>query len=146
MLRKLWLLLIFVLLVPLMAQDTEPIRESVLDIPGMTDVLDVSFSEEDDLTTLNIVYLTREIGEVGYRAELLDVFRAVGAALDEAEITVDRVLIVPSVEEDSAVEYAGAQIDALRDLMNGDITRTTFLDGLEILPGEHQAMEDGGEA
>ncbi|GAB4527071.1 MAG: hypothetical protein OHK0046_44530 [Anaerolineae bacterium] len=130
------------------AELMDQVIEAIDAVPGVRGVGEVSFIEAEDTLTLTAVYLTRETGEIGYRAELLDVFRAVGEIMEETDVDIDQIALIPSVLEDSAIETAVTTVFNVRLLMSGRLSRTTFLAELEILPGEHQfqEQESGGDA
>lgn len=141
--RILGLILVVLLVGVILAQDEEeeiddPLMMVVADVPGVQGVVDAEIAEVDEQTVVTVIYLTREISEIGYRAEILDVFRAVGDYLDTEEIEADFVAVVPEVVEDAPLETITTGITNLQDLLTGDITRSRFLDELDIVPGEHQ--------
>lgn len=144
---------LLLLLLPAAAQDDDTddfitaVTKAVQDIPGMDEDVTVRLEtlllDDEATAVLSVVYLTREVDPFGYRAETLDVFRAVAATLadDENAPPVDLVTLLPSVEigdDTSEIELVIAQADDVTALAAGEITRTAFLDALEINAGEHQ--------
>jgi hypothetical protein len=144
---------LLLLSLPAAAQDTDTddfttnVTKAVQFIPGMDEDVTVRLEtlllDDDETDVLSVVYLTREVDPFGYRAETLDVFRAVAATIAAAEDAppVDLVTLLPSVEIDgdaSEIELVIAQADDVTALAAGEITRTTFLSALEISAGEHQ--------
>jgi hypothetical protein len=147
-LTVLGMLVATMLLLPLLLQiilsdhGNEPavqsINEAVDAVPGIRGVsmIDVALVDHEDavtnITSLQIVYLTAETGESGYRAETVEVFRAVGVSLRTGALEVDRVILMPAVTPDAVIEMITASIEDINALLEGDLTRTDFLDTLEI--------------
>lgn len=98
-------------------------------------------SVEADDERLRIVYITREIDEVGYRAEILDVYRAVGQALPEDETRPLRLITM--IGTDEGLEQVDASSEDVRALLSGEMTRSAFLETLIVIPLEHTSPGSG---
>lgn len=113
-----------------LAQDTAAARleAALADVPGV-ELVDVTLAG----TRLAAVwYITRETDEFGYRAEVLEVFRAVGAALLAGAARVNTVALYSGVTATDLIERIAAQADDLRAFAAGDLTRSELLARLEI--------------
>jgi len=115
--------------------------EAMETVRGLVEVVDVSIlindEDEDDLiVTVQTIYITRELNELGYRAEILDVYYALGEAITEEGLVVEFVVLLPSVSEDIPVETVIATMENLTGLLEGDLSRSEFLESLEVFLGE----------
>jgi len=142
-----------VMLVPVLADDShapvtpdEAVYEAVAAIPGMNEVVTVEIIEADfgdgPSDMLTVIYLTQEVSELGYRLEMLDVYRVIADVVKQEEMSVDSVVLVPSITADSAIEIVSADLNAVLELNNGDVTRTEFVDEMQITPGAHQTVPE----
>jgi hypothetical protein len=94
---------------------------------------------DSETPTLVVFYQTRETAPVAYRAEMLEVFRAIGG-IELPDGVFIQVGIVPEVDmglEIESLEMATISTDDMIDFARGDITRTDFLDSLSFTPMEH---------
>ncbi|MBZ0303446.1 MAG: hypothetical protein K8J31_27135 [Anaerolineae bacterium] len=132
-------LILGALLLPALAQETpaaswtDSLREVVDQVPGIRQVVDVVIEDED----VRITYVTAEADEVGYRAEMLDVFWAVGRALNAADRAVNHVILVSAVAPDDFLEEITIDSVHLAAYAEEKLTRTELLDLLSIEPLEH---------
>jgi hypothetical protein len=99
----------------------------------------VEMDEVDGDTVYTVRYDTREINMVAYRSEMLEVFRLVGEveALDDGD-----VVLIPQIDvggTTEGVEAATASAGSVRSLAQGDMTRSDFLDIVDIAPLEHHS-------
>lgn len=121
--------------------------EAMETVRGLVEVVDVSIlindEDEDDLiVTVQTVYITRELNELGYRAEILDVYYALGETITEEGLVVEFVVLLPSVSEDIPVETVISTMENLTGLLEGDLSRSEFLESLEVFLGEHQLPQN----
>lgn len=138
------LLVVLLLLLPALVEDglsdrrSRPVIDRVLnavsDVPGVRGVVtaEIVASDDDVMPTLRVVYLTAEMDEIGYRAEIVEVNRAIGEALLGTDTQFAQVVVVPSVRADEPIEIISAPGQKLRALQAEDITRTDFLAELEV--------------
>lgn len=148
--RKWWipvlLLLTFVLLaalLPVLAQttddDTEAVRAALADVPGLVEVVGVTVSDDEgDQPVLLVKYITAEMAEIGYYAEVIDAFRAIGATLPDTAVAVDSIVIYTGVDVDDVLERLEVSADVLADFVAGELTRSAFWDAVESVGLEHQ--------
>jgi hypothetical protein len=138
------LLVVLLLLLPVLVESElsrrpsrpiiDRIASAVSDVPGVRGVGDVQIIDldEHDLPVLRLVYLTAERDEIGYRAEIVEVFRAVGEIVMGTDLELAQVRLVPSVQLDEPIEVISVPAQKLRALEADDITRTEFLAELDI--------------
>lgn len=153
--RIFWVMMLVVVVFSANAQQdvTDVLMQAVKDVPGLVDVVsvDVVSQEVDDevILTAEVVYLTIELSELGYRAEIIEVMRALGNAIEAGEYQFDSVLLVPSITADMPVETVATDMDAVSELVVGEMSRTDFLMQLEVVSGMHQhvppSTDEGGE-
>lgn len=101
----------------------------------------VEMTETEDEPILTVYYVTRELDEIAYRAEMIEIFRLVGAA--DAPANMD-IAIVPQIEmgeQTQGLEMATVSLRWVQQLAAGDVTRTDFIDELQISPLEHFRSE-----
>jgi len=112
----------------------ERVASAVSDVPGVRGVANVEIVPlgDDVQPSLRLVYLTSEMGVLGYRAEIVDVFRAVSEIIVGADVSVEQVVVVPSVQVGEPIEIITVPAQKLRALQADDITRTEFLTELDI--------------
>lgn len=103
-------------------------------VVGEHQVLDVSLDEEG---TLSVRYATREINEIGYRAEVIDLYRAIGLAVMAHDLAIDWVTLVPSIGGGAAIEQITTRAEHTTALAAGTILRSSFLRALEVVEMEH---------
>jgi hypothetical protein len=115
--------------------------EAVMAVPGIQEPVLVTLADD----AVEIVYMTLEVGDLGYRAEVLEVFRAVGMVLagEDEFPPAQTVVLLPSIDLGEEVETLLAEIDELLAFARAEITRTAFYAGLEIEPGVHQLPDHG---
>lgn len=144
--ERLTLLLALVLLVAPLAlnrtfsQDTDtlPTVEEALAALTWVEIDRVeTTTNADDEPLLVVAYVSREFNLVAYRAEMLELFRVVGALdLGDAE----QVRLIPMADMGDGpqgIETATIDVATLRDFAVGETTRTDFLEAAVIAPLEH---------
>ncbi|MEO1665157.1 MAG: hypothetical protein AAFU54_10995 [Chloroflexota bacterium] len=110
--------------------------------------LDVAWLQVDDVQTvpidgndvLLVMYRTRELDPVAYRAEMIEIFRVVGQTGTVAE----RVSLVPQVDMGDTIEgleLATASTADIVQMATGSMTRTDFLKTIETVPLDHSRRE-----
>lgn len=80
-------------------------------------------------------YITQETDETAYRAEMLEVLRAVGVALQNGAVQVSTVALYTSADSantNDLIERVEAQAGELRAFAVGRLTRSELLARLEI--------------
>jgi hypothetical protein len=144
-------LLLVALAVPLaaghlLADDRITDIEAALDVPWLA-LLGVSMEETEGATVVTVAYMTQEVNPVAYRAEMIEVYRLV-ASIDDPNETVT-IALAPHVNMGDSVqgiELATVSMASVLDMATGDITRTTFLDEIEITPLEHSQQQEQNPA
>lgn len=138
------LLVVLLLLLPVLVETglsgrrSQPmidrVANAVSDVSGVRGVVDAELVTTPDhiLPQLRVVYLTSETDVIGYRAEIVEVYRAIGEVLVGTDTQVAQVVLVPSVQVDEAIEIISAPMQKVRALQADDITRTEFLDELDV--------------
>ncbi|MBZ0294390.1 MAG: hypothetical protein K8L99_17640 [Anaerolineae bacterium] len=96
-----------------------------------------------DAGTLQIDYVTKEVDEIGYRAEMLEAYRAVGEYLMQADNPVTQVTLVSNVSTGEGLEQIETASGHVLALASGDITRSAFLETLTITELEHSDPANG---
>jgi hypothetical protein len=94
--------------------------------------------DAEGVNTLTVYYITREIDMVAYRAEMLEVFRVIGATPMEEDF--DAIAIIPMADMGSGLDSIEAAIADAADVQpfaEGDISRTAFLESITLTPMEH---------
>jgi hypothetical protein len=114
------------------ADALDHVRAAVEAVPGIQ--LDYLEAESD---TLLAAYITREYDEIGYRAEILDVYRALGAALADTDLPVARLTLITRITTGDDLEQISSDASRVLALAAAEITRSQFLEALEITPLEH---------
>jgi hypothetical protein len=128
--------------------DETPTVEEALTALTWVEIDSVELDETADCETMLVIrYVSREFNLVAYRAEMLEVFRAVGAlALDEAT----QVRLIPMADMGTGpqgIETATIDVATLLTYAVGETTRTTFLEEAVIAPLEHgEGAEDQAPA
>jgi hypothetical protein len=120
---------------PAQAQPTaleDDIRAVVAAVPGVWEVVGVTITDTGDVL---IEYLTAETDEIGYRAEVLEVYRAVGQALGETDLI--HVVLIPGVTPEDLVERITLDTVHLLAYAEGEITRSELLDIMVAEPLNH---------
>lgn len=129
------------------------IEEAVAEVPHLKEVVSVEIVEveldDDTITTLEVTYITTEIDEIGYRAEIMEVYRVIGGIITAEDagdlaLEIEEVLLMPSVTPDQSIEFIACELDILRDFMDETINRTAFLEALTVTftkGGETEADE-----
>ena len=145
-----WLIVLLLLaitplaaLLPTLAQttdaDTETIRAALADVPGLVEVAGVTISDEEgDQPVLLVKYITAETLEIGYYAEIIDAFRAIGETLPDTAIDVESVVIYTGVTVDDVLERLEVSADVLADFVDGELTRSDFWGEVDTVGLEHQ--------
>lgn len=110
----------------------EAIEAIVADVPNILSVLDITIVENRDVVILEIMYVTGEIEEFGYRAELMDVFRSVGTHLMEEESEIDEVLLIPSITEDINIEFVAVEAPILFEFVQEEINRSDLIREMDV--------------
>ncbi|MEM6528075.1 MAG: hypothetical protein AAF653_07250 [Chloroflexota bacterium] len=132
-------LLIVVAVATVAAQDAPTEIAAALDVPwlALDDVQTIAIEGDD---VLLVMYRTRELDPVAYRAEMIEIFRLVGQTGTDAE----RVSLLPQVTVGEAVEGLELATAATADIVQmatGDMTRSDFLETIETTPLEHGQRE-----
>lgn len=110
-------------------------------LPWLRDLVSVSLDDD----ALTVIYLTNETGLTAYRAEILEMYRMIGERLaeyDGDETLPTRIILEPSVTPSSGIETITIDLITVLGLADGTLTRTAFLNDLEIEPGPHQIPDE----
>lgn len=134
---------------PMSADDVwlEEVENALADVSWLT-VHEVRLdTPADDDTELIVYYVTRETDMLAYRAEMLEVFRVLGALdMPNEDMTLSIAPMVDMGDGIEAIEAGGMLASVVRDFANGDLTRTAFLDDLTFTPLEHQSRSSSDPA
>lgn len=129
------------------AQNTVQNRltEALADVPGI-ELVSVVLSDSRAVGGERIAlikYVTVEMDEFAYRAEVLDVFRAAGEAIHADGVDVDRMVLYVGVTTTDLIERIEAAAQDIRDLAAGELTRTQFLSLLIVTELGHSLPGHG---
>ncbi len=112
------------------AQETpaDRLEAALAAVPGI-ELVEVTLSG----TRLAAVwYITQETDETAYRAEMLEVLRAVSAALRDGAVRVNAVALYTGASAADLIERVEARASDLRAFAAGRLTRSELLARLEI--------------
>lgn len=141
--------LLFVMNAPAQTESrsTEAAVQAALGSATWLELDSIEMSETDEGSPMmSITYLTREMGDNGFRAEMIEIYRLVGSVGWDAENA--EVTLVSTIEfEDRQMGLLAvtATVEDVRALATGSMTRTDFLDVLQEAPLEHH-FEGQGES
>jgi hypothetical protein len=88
-----------------------------------------------------VYYISNEFDMVAYRAEMLEVFRQVGTLSVALPATVTLIPVADMGFGLEGIEAATIDTATLQDFAKGDMTRTAFLEQLDIEPLEHGSSD-----
>ncbi|NJO84951.1 MAG: hypothetical protein HC828_20805 [Blastochloris sp.] len=114
------------------------IDAAVRGVAGVVQVFSVEVLTED--AALLVMYETRETDEIGYMAEIMDIYRAVARVMAADSLDFGTLIVVPNVDmggDTEAIEQVSINGDDALALYRGEITRGDFLTRLIRAPGDH---------
>lgn len=124
-----------------------PIRTAVLlvdsvEFPDGGDrLIDLNLTlDADNGYTLDVVYRTVESDDIAYNAELLDIFRAVGHAMELESLMVGTIRLTPMIkagDDFESLETVSVSGHVLLLWLTHQISRSTFLELVTRETGDH---------